>query len=89
MLTHPVVTIFPFIAEPGEHIFLKPNTTKRAAQEYSFDFTYSSTPSSAVYASLTEFAEKIRADQIDLGPRDMIDIQSFIWIIGSDEYRNM
>jgi len=39
VLTHPVVTIFPFVADPTNHIFLKPNTTKRAAQEYGFDLT--------------------------------------------------
>jgi len=26
------------------------------------------------------------ADTADLGPRDMIDLQSFIWVLGSDEY---
>ena len=89
VLTHPVVTIFPFIAQPDVHIFLKPNTTKRAAAEYGFEFKYSSTPSWEVYSSLLRFAEKIRKDQRDLGPRDMIDLQSFIWVTGSDEYRHM
>src|SRR3954471_19917637 len=28
VLTWPVVTVFPFIAQPGSHIFLKPNVTK-------------------------------------------------------------
>lgn len=89
VLTHPVATIFPFIAQPDRHIFLKPNTTKNAAREYGFPFNYSSRPSWEVYASLLEFAERIRTDQKDLGPRDMIDLQSFIWVLGSDEYRNM
>jgi hypothetical protein len=39
-----------------------------------------------VCASLLEFAELIRRDLRDLRPRDMIDIQSFIWVQGSDEY---
>jgi hypothetical protein len=89
VLTHPVVTVFPFIAAPRDHIFLKPNTTKRAAREYGFDFQYSSTPSWRVYSNLLAFAAKIGEDHADLGPRDMIDIQSFMWVIGSDEYRNM
>ena len=33
-----------------------------------------------------EFADRIRRDQRDLAPRDMIDLQSFIWVQGSDEY---
>jgi hypothetical protein len=28
----------------------------------------------------------VRHDQADLRPRDMIDLQSFIWVQGSDEY---
>jgi hypothetical protein len=28
----------------------------------------------------------VRRDQRDLKPRDMIDLQSFIWVMGSDEY---
>ncbi len=38
------------------------------------------------YASLLEFAEQVRRDTRDLRPRDMIDLQSFIWVLGSDEY---
>ena len=89
VLTHPVVTIFPFIAAPDRHIFLKPNTTKRAASEYGFDLSYNSRPSWSTYSSLLRFADMMRRDLSDLKPRDMIDIQSFIWVIGSDEYRQM
>jgi len=32
------------------------------------------------------FAETIRADQRDLRPRDTIDLQSFMWVQGSDVY---
>ena len=31
-------------------------------------------------------AETVRRDLRDLKPRDMIDLQSFIWVQGSDEY---
>jgi hypothetical protein len=89
VLTHPVVTVFPFIAEPSRHIFLKPNVTKTAAVQYGFDFHYNSRPSWEVYSELLEFAAKISSDLRDLKPKDMIDIQSFIWVIGSDEYRSM
>ena len=68
------------------HIFLKPNVTRTAAREYGFDFRYESRPSWETYAGLLEFAETVRRDQSDLGPRDMIDLQSFMWVQGSDEY---
>jgi hypothetical protein len=86
VLTWPLVTVFGFIALPAEHIFLKPMVTRRAAQEYGFDFQYQSRPNWETYASLQQFAATIRADLRDLRPRDMIDIQSFIWVQGSDEY---
>jgi hypothetical protein len=37
-------------------------------------------------ATLLEFAAVVRRDLRDLRPRDMIDIQSFMWVQGSDEY---
>jgi hypothetical protein len=86
VLTWPVVTVFGFLAAPERHIFLKPNVTREAARRYGFDFRYQSRPNWETYSSLLDFAETIRRDQPDLKPRDMIDIQSFIWVQGSDEY---
>jgi hypothetical protein len=86
VLTWPLVTVFGFIAQPQRHIFLKPNATKIAARRYGFDLHYDSKPNWKTYASLLQFAETIRYDVRDLKPRDMIDLQSFIWVQGSDEY---
>ena len=86
VLTWPLVTVFGFIAQPDVHIFLKPTVTRAAARAYGFDFHYASRPAWETYASLLEFAARVRRDQRDLGPRDMIDLQSFIWVQGSDEY---
>ena len=86
VLTWPVVTVFGFIARPDAHIFLKPNVTRTAAREYGVDFHYESRPTWETYASLLAFAGAVRRDLRDLRPRDMIDIQSFIWVQGSDEY---
>ncbi|MGC2478136.1 MAG: hypothetical protein WA485_27605 [Candidatus Sulfotelmatobacter sp.] len=86
VLTWPVLTVFGFIAQPNTHIFLKPRVTNIAAQTYGFKFQYHSRPSWGTYASLVEFATAIRGNLRDLRPRDMIDIQSFIWVLGSAEY---
>ena len=37
VLTWPIVTVFPFLAQPDRHIFLKPNVTRIAAAQYGFD----------------------------------------------------
>jgi hypothetical protein len=86
VLTWPVVTVFGFIARPDEHIFLKPKVTRAAAAEYDYDFRYESRPAWEVYASLLDFARTVRDDLANLKPRDLIDIQSFLWVLGSDEY---
>jgi hypothetical protein len=86
VLTWPLVTVFGFIAQPDIHMFLKPNVTREAARAYGFDFHYQSRPAWHVYVGLLEFAETVRRDLRDLRPRDMIDLQSFIWVQGSDEY---
>ena len=86
VLTWPIVTVFGFIAQPERHVFLKPNVTRVAAREYGVEFEYASRPNWTTYASLLDFAGRVMHDQRDLGPRDMIDAQSFIWVQGSDEY---
>jgi hypothetical protein len=86
VLTWPLVTVWGFLALPDQHIFLKPNVTRLAAEAYGYDFEYQSRPNWCTYDSLRGFAERVRTDTRDLGPIDMIDLQSFIWVQGSDEY---
>ena len=86
VLTWPIVTVFGFIAQPKRHVFLKPNVTRAAARAYGHDFVYASRPGWETYRSLLDFAATLRRDLADLQPRDMIDLQSFIWVQGSDEY---
>jgi hypothetical protein len=84
--TWPLQTVFGFIANPQEHIFLKPRVTQIAAEKYQFDFQYGSKPNWETYKSLLDFAEQVRKNTNDLKPQDYIDLQSFIWVMGSDEY---
>lgn len=84
--TWPLQTVFGFLANPQEHIFLKPRVTQTAAEKYHFDFQYKSKPNWETYKSLLDFAEQVRKDNPDLKPQDYIDLQSFIWVLGSDEY---
>lgn len=86
VLTWPVVTVFGFIARPDVHIFFKPKVTRLAAHEYGFPLRYASRPSWQTYEHLLEFAAIVARDLRDLRPRDQIDIQSFLWVLGSDEY---
>ena len=86
VLTWPLVTVFGFIAQPQVHIFLKPNVTRIAARKFGFDFRYKTRPSWETYSEFLQFGQMVRREVTDLRPRDLIDIQSFIWVLGSDEY---
>jgi hypothetical protein len=86
VLTWPVVTIFGFIARPKVHMYVKPTVLRTAAERYGFDLPYRSTPSWETYSSILEFARVVRRDVADLRPRDMIDIQGYLWVLGSAEY---
>jgi hypothetical protein len=89
VLTWPIATVFGFIARPDRHLFFKPRATRRAARAYGYALPYDARPSWAHYQELLSFAALIRRD-LDRKPgfkaRDMIDLQSFIWVQGADEY---
>ena len=86
VLTWPLITVFGFIANPKEHIFLKPMVTKIAAKKYDYPFNYQTKPNWNTYQSLLQFADIVRKDTISYRPKDFIDLQSFIWVLGSEEY---
>lgn len=78
--------MFGFLAQPGTHFFFKPTVTREAARRYGTELPYASRPSWTVYKALLDFVAGVRGDIRDLRPRDMIDLQSFLWVQGSDEY---
>src|ERR1044072_6299961 len=88
VLTWPMATVFVFIAQPQMHMFLKPIVTRIAARKFGFDSHYKTRPSWETYSEFLQFGQMVRSEVTDLRPRDMIDIQSFIWVLGSDEYED-
>ena len=75
-----IATIFPFLAQPKTHIFLKPKVTQEAARRRGFSLNYRAELNWLTYSCLLRFAD-VRAEEVaDLNPRDMIDIQSYIWV---------
>ena len=86
VLTWPLATVFGFIADPKHFIFLKPRVTQTAAERYGFEFDYRSKPNWETYHSLLDFAHQVKKNHPKLKPRDYIDLQSFIWVLGSSEY---
>ena len=86
VLTWPAVTVFGFLAEPRMHFFFKPTVTREAARRLGVELPYNSRPSWPVYKAVLMLLAKLRAGLRDMRPRDMIDLQSFLWVQGSDEY---
>ena len=86
VLTWPLVPVFGFIAQPRTHFFLKPTVTREAARRHGAELEYASRPSWPLYKALLDFVAEVQTDIADLRPRDMIDMQSFLWVQGSEEY---
>ena len=86
VFTWPVVTVFPFIADPKRQLYLKPLVTKAAAERWGSPFVYRPGPSTETYRSLLAFGRDVRGALPGRRARDQIDVQGFIWVLGSTEY---
>lgn len=84
--TWPIATLLPFLAEPTKYIFLKPDVTKKAAEELGFDLHYESTPNIITYQALEKMSEIYLRKLAHLGPKDFIDVQSFFYVTSAKEY---
>ncbi|MAK60171.1 MAG: hypothetical protein CMK09_04255 [Ponticaulis sp.] len=81
----PVLTYLPFFWSPKTQMFLKPTVTKDFAERvgHRFQYDYEPTPNVVTYRSLLNLASQTAQKTSDLGPRDNIDVQSFIWAVGA------
>jgi hypothetical protein len=79
-----VVTYLPFLWRPEAHMFLKPEVTKDFAARVGHRFASDYEPRLRldVYQSLLDLASETEQELADLDPRDRIDVQSFIWVVG-------
>jgi hypothetical protein len=80
-----VVTYLPFLWRPEEHMFLKLEamTDFAARVGHRFATDYEPTLDAAVYDSLLDLVARTSNELIELKPRDRIDVQSFIWVVGN------
>ncbi len=77
----PVATYFPFFLQPGEHMFVKPTITQQAAQLCAFELSYRPQPNWQTYSLVLKLANYLFHELQELEPRDMIDVQSFMWCV--------
>ena len=89
VLTWPMVTVFGFIADPTIHVFLKPKVTKRAAQAYDFDLITCRVRTGTRMKVCVRLPIKSGGTCETFAPASMMDIQSFIWVLGFGRVRRV
>lgn len=82
VLTWPNQTILLFLWDPTHQMFMKPGVTQQAANRRAFDLRYRPEPNWDTYNQLLTLAGLLFKDLAKLRPKDNIDVQSFIWLIG-------
>lgn len=77
-----VATYFPFLVHPDTNMFVKPTITQHAAELCRFEINYQPKLNWLTYKAVLDFSGTIKKGIAKkLEPRDMIDVQSFIWCI--------
>lgn len=79
-------TYFLFFKYPDRHMFVKPTITQNAADICAFDINYRPEVNAKTYLSILNFSKYLMDSITELGPKDMIDVQSFMWCIAPGTY---
>ena len=75
-------TYFLYLSEPNRYPFVKPSNINDAAKSYAFDISYTIYPNWVTYTRIIDFVNYVASlleRRATLKPRDLIDVQSFIW----------
>lgn len=86
-ISWPMATYFPYLWDFQQHMFLKPLVTVDFSERVGHHFhdDYKAEINAQTYESLLDLVGATRAAISSLEPRDNIDIQSFIWVVGKYE----
>ncbi len=84
-LSWPMATYLPYLWDAAKCMFLKPEVTLDYAIRvgHGFQHAYKAAVEPEVYSSLLDLADFTRRHIAPLAPRDLIDVQSFIWVVGA------
>jgi hypothetical protein len=82
----PIATIFPYLAQPDQHMFFRPTPTQEAAKRLAFELNYKSHPNWLTYSSVVAFAQGLLGTLRQYGAKDLIDVQSFIFVTWIPDY---
>lgn len=74
-------TYYLFITHPEAEYFVKPSTTGEYLKLAGYPHLYQSKPNAQVYSDIKSVAGRTMHELSEFGPRDMVDIQSFMWVV--------
>ncbi len=80
-----IATYFLFFMFPEKHMFVKPTITQNSADICAFDIRYRPGLNWTTYQAVLRFSEFLKKELAELEPRDMIDVQSFMWCIRAEK----
>jgi len=72
-------TYFLMLLHPETDFFAKPDVTKRFLELVGAGFKLGTKAAGDLYARLLEVVESLKDDLAEFGPRDLIDIQGYVW----------
>ncbi len=81
-------TYFLFIVDPSKFMFVKPTITQYSSELCGFEINYKPQLNWLTYKSVLSFSEYLFSEISELKPRDMIDVQSFMWCIAPGTYQS-
>lgn len=79
-------TYFMFIVHPSKYMFVKPTITQYVSELCGYEVNYKPQLNWLTYKSVLNFSEYLLSEISKLNPRDMIDVQSFMWCIAPGTY---
>jgi hypothetical protein len=80
---------FLFILLPEKYMFVKPTVTQHTSELCGFEINYKPQLNWLTYKLIIEFSNYLYSELAELNPRDMIDVQSFMWCIAPDKYQGV
>ncbi|MBI9090324.1 MAG: DUF3553 domain-containing protein [Desulfobacterium sp.] len=72
---------FLFVHFPQTYMFVKPTVTRNVSKLCGFEINYQPKLNWLTYNSVLKFSSYLNTELLNLEPRDMIDVQSFMWCI--------
>lgn len=78
----PMATLFPFVADPSQHVLLLPRPACGAAARLGYDLRYKTAPNWVTYNALRGFSEQLLEKLRPHGARDLIDVEVFLHVVG-------